>query len=55
MSKAVPFLFFLVLSGAELRAQVPYYQGKTITFIVRSGAGTAYDMYGRLPYFTRYP
>jgi len=31
-----------------LEAQTPFYQGKTITFIVGSGAGTAYDMYGRL-------
>src|ERR687895_1898246 len=29
-------------------AQAPYYQGKTITFIVGSGAGTAYDIYARL-------
>jgi tripartite-type tricarboxylate transporter receptor subunit TctC len=30
------------------RAQAPYYQGKTVTLIVGSGAGTAYDIYGRL-------
>jgi tripartite-type tricarboxylate transporter receptor subunit TctC len=32
----------------ELRAQSTFYQGKTITLIVGSGAGTAYDMYARL-------
>ena len=41
-------LLLLVLGRAELLAQTPYYQGKTITFIVGSGAGTAYDMYSRL-------
>ena len=48
MKKAIPFFFLLLLLGAELQAQAPFYQGKTITFIVGSGAGTAYDMYGRL-------
>lgn len=32
----------------ELCAQSTFYQGKTITLIVGSGAGTAYDMYARL-------
>jgi len=41
-------LFLLLFVSAELLAQTPYYQGKTITFIVGSGAGTAYDMYARL-------
>jgi tripartite-type tricarboxylate transporter receptor subunit TctC len=48
MKKAISFSFLWLLLGAELQAQAPYYQGKTITFIVGSGAGTAYDMYGRL-------
>ena len=38
---------FLFASGAA-RAQAPYYQGKTITLIVGSGTGTAYDIYARL-------
>jgi tripartite-type tricarboxylate transporter receptor subunit TctC len=44
------FFFFLLLlfPSFNLLAQAPYYQGKTITLIVGSGAGTAYDMYGRL-------
>src|SRR4026207_266667 len=41
-------LLLLVFDRAELFAQTPYYQGKTITFIVGSGAGTAYDIYSRL-------
>jgi tripartite-type tricarboxylate transporter receptor subunit TctC len=39
---------FLALAASPLGAQSTFYQGKTITFIVGSGAGTAYDMYGRL-------
>jgi tripartite-type tricarboxylate transporter receptor subunit TctC len=38
----------LFLPAGELRAQSTFYQGKTINFIVGSGAGTAYDMYARL-------
>ena len=34
-------LILLLLSSAVALAQTPYYQGKTITFIVGSGAGTA--------------
>jgi len=34
-------LLLLVFDRAELFAQTPYYQGKTIAFIVGSGAGTA--------------
>ena len=44
------FLLTVLLSfpTVELYAQSPFYQGKTITLIVGSGTGTAYDMYGRL-------
>ena len=41
-------LAWLLFPTAQLAAQTPYYQGKTITLIVGSGAGTAYDMYARL-------
>jgi len=44
----IAIILFLLLFVAELLAQTPYYQGKSITFIVGSGAGTAYDMYARL-------
>jgi tripartite-type tricarboxylate transporter receptor subunit TctC len=44
------FLSLLILFAplTELHAQVPFYQGKTITFLVGSGSGTAYDIYSRL-------
>ena len=48
MKKEIVFLFLWLLLGAELQAQAPFYQGKTITFLVGTSAGTAYDMYGRL-------
>ena len=38
----------LLFPTTRLAAQTPFYQGKTITLIVGSGTGTAYDMYGRL-------
>ena len=41
-------VFILTVSLTELRAQAPFYEGKTVTFIVGSGAGTAYDLYARL-------
>ena len=48
MIKGILPLIALWLTGGIAFAQAPYYQGKTITFIVGSGAGTAYDMYSRL-------
>src|SRR6266508_2680219 len=46
--KALLFVPLLLFPAVNSPGQAPYYQGKTITFIVGSGAGTAYDMYGRL-------
>ncbi len=40
-------LFFAFIAG-PLNAQSNFYQGKNITLLVGSGAGTAYDMYARL-------
>ena len=48
MKPVLVLVGLLLVQGAELRAQTPYYQGKTINFIVGSGAGTAYDIYARL-------
>ena len=48
MKKIIGIMFVLLLPPAALNAQAPYYQGKTISFVVGSGAGTAYDMYARL-------
>ena len=41
-------MLLFLLTGEGARAQAPYYQGKTVTLIVGSGAGTAYDIYARL-------
>jgi tripartite-type tricarboxylate transporter receptor subunit TctC len=41
-------LLIVLAPLTELHAQAPFYQGKTITFIVGSGSGTAYDIYSRL-------
>jgi tripartite-type tricarboxylate transporter receptor subunit TctC len=38
----------LLLPASPSGAQSTFYQGKTVTLIVGSGAGTAYDMYARL-------
>ena len=46
--RALIFLFVLLLIPDEGRAQTQYYQGKTLNFIVGSGASTAYDIYSRL-------
>ena len=48
MERFIGIMFVLLLLPAALHAQAPYYQGKTISFVVGSGAGTAYDMYARL-------
>ena len=42
------FIGLIMVISPEARAQSPYYQGKTISFVVGSGAGTAYDIYARL-------
>src|SRR5919106_1753090 len=44
----LPIISFRLLPTIEVRAQAPFYQGKTITLLVGSGAGTAYDIYARL-------
>lgn len=41
-------LVTLLLWSAELFAQTPFYQGKTITVIAAASAGSAYDLYARL-------
>src|ERR671914_2200588 len=48
MKRVALLLWCLLCLCTELSAQAPFYQGKTITFIVGSGAGTAYDIYARL-------
>jgi tripartite-type tricarboxylate transporter receptor subunit TctC len=48
MRKIALLFVLLCLPAADAQAQALFYQGKTITLIVGSGAGTAYDMYARL-------
>ena len=48
MKKLLLTLLLLFGPVTGLHAQAPFYQGKTITFIVGSGSGTAYDIYSRL-------
>ena len=45
---AVIILLALLLVHTDGHAQTPYYQGKTLNFIVGSSASTAYDIYSRL-------
>lgn len=40
-------IFFLLLCSANLEAQTPFYQGKTITIVVGNPAGDVYDLYAR--------
>ncbi len=44
----VGLVFFLLLGSSHLHAQVPFYQGKTITIVVGNPAGNVYDFYARL-------
>ena len=41
-------LFFLLFTSAIAQAQAPFFQGKTITIIVGTKAGDAYDLYPRM-------
>ena len=42
------FLFCFLLIGASAQAQTPFYQGKTITIVVGTKTGDAYDLYPRM-------
>src|SRR5678815_296663 len=48
MTKLFLALFLLVFTTATAHAQAPFYQGKTITIIVGTKAGDAYDLYPRM-------
>jgi tripartite-type tricarboxylate transporter receptor subunit TctC len=41
-------ILLCALTTSPVSAQSNFYQGKTVTLIIGSGAGTAYDIYGRL-------
>ena len=48
MRRVVTFLLLSVVWAAIANAQTPFYQGKTITFVVAAKAGDVYDLYPRL-------
>jgi tripartite-type tricarboxylate transporter receptor subunit TctC len=48
MTKIICALSLLLVLSINARAQEPFYQGKTITVLVGTKAGDAYDLYARL-------
>ena len=48
MLRLVVVALIILLSHSHLAAQTPFYQGKTITFVVAAKAGDVYDLYPRL-------
>jgi tripartite-type tricarboxylate transporter receptor subunit TctC len=48
MKRVLFGLFFLLGSNSNLHAQTPFYQGKTITLIAGTTAGSQYDAHARL-------
>src|SRR5438445_10419361 len=48
-------LFFIFFCAVEAAAQTPYFQGKTIRFVVGYPAGSTHDLWARLvgPYLTK--
>ena len=47
MRRLLSVIFVILVWHSTLRAQAPYYQGKTLTIIVGTGAGDLYDLYAR--------
>ena len=48
MTKCSLYLIGLLLIAFSAQAQTPFYQGKTITVVVGTKAGDAYDLYPRM-------
>jgi tripartite-type tricarboxylate transporter receptor subunit TctC len=48
MKKFALALVLLLTSGADLQAQTPFYQGKTIRIVVGNLPGDAYDLWARI-------
>lgn len=48
MKRVVWLFLWIVLPDADVGAQNSHYQGKTLTIIVGSAPGVAYDIYARL-------
>jgi tripartite-type tricarboxylate transporter receptor subunit TctC len=47
MKKAIAVIIIVIVGTSTLQAQTPYYQGKTVTIVVGTGAGDLYDLYAR--------
>src|ERR671919_2674214 len=47
MKRMTLAIFLLLMWNPAVRAQAPFYQGKTLTIIVGTGAGDLYDLYAR--------
>ena len=47
MKKTLWLLVFVIWTS-DLRAQGPFYQGKTVTVVAAASAGSLYDLYARL-------
>jgi tripartite-type tricarboxylate transporter receptor subunit TctC len=41
-------IFLIIAASGHARAQTPFYKGKTITIVVGTKAGDAYDLYPRM-------
>ena len=56
MKKMLLLLAALVIDVSQASAQAPYFQGKTIRFVVGYPAGSTHDLWARLvgPYMTKY-
>jgi tripartite-type tricarboxylate transporter receptor subunit TctC len=56
MTKRWLFLCAILLTGVSAQAQTPFYQGKTITILVGTKTGDAYDLYPRMlaEFMTKY-
>lgn len=56
MKNLLGALVLVALAVPAARAQTPYYQGKTIRFVIGYPAGSAHDLWARLvaPYMTKY-
>jgi tripartite-type tricarboxylate transporter receptor subunit TctC len=48
MKRLVFTVLFILLSGTNLDAQAPFYEGKTIRIVVGLPAGDVYDLYARM-------
>ena len=48
MKKILFSYFFLLAWNSILQAQTPFYQGKTITLVAGTSAGSQYDAHARL-------